>query len=393
MATPPSSFELVAEDGGARRGRLHLRHGTVQTPGFMPVGTYGAVKGLIEAELRELGADIVLSNAFHLICRPGADVVKRLGGLHRFMGWDGPILTDSGGFQVFSLSGRRKVDDDGVTFRNPLNGDAVRMTPESTIGAQIDLGVDVAMVLDECPALPASRRALEESLGRTHAWAARARAVPLDLETGPAVFGIVQGGLDEELRGRSIEALTALEFDGYAIGGLSVGETSEDMYRMVRFAAPRLPARKTRYLMGVGYPEDIIEAVAAGVDLFDCVLPTRNARNGNLFTSRGRLVIKHSAWREDDGPVDEDCGCTACSRYSRAYMRHLFLTGEMLGRRLYTIHNLFQYQRLMRRIRASIEAGTFAELLAWARTRDDRGRAPSAMRWPDAPPMPHPAGT
>jgi queuine tRNA-ribosyltransferase len=207
------------------------------------------------------------------------------------------------------------------------------------------------------------------------------------------VFGIVQGGLDEELRSASIDALSALDFDGYALGGLSVGESSEDMYRVVRFAAPRLPARKTRYLMGVGYPEDIIEAVAAGVDLFDCVLPTRNARNGNLFTTRGRLIIKHSAWREDPGPVDEDCDCSACARYSRAYMRHLFLTGEMLGRRLYTIHNLFHYQRLMRRIRASIEGGTFHELLAWARTRDGEGRAPSAQRWPEAPPMPVPPGT
>lgn len=393
MATPPSSFELLAQDGDARRGQIHLRHGTVQTPGFMPVGTYGAVKGLMEPEIRDLGSDIILSNTFHLVCRPGAEYIKRRGGLHKFMGWDGPILTDSGGFQVFSLRHRRKMDADGVTFRNPLNGDPIRMTPESTIQAQIDFGVDVAMVLDDCPALPATRRELDASLDRTHRWAERARLVPRDPETGPALFGIVQGGLDEDLRGRSVEALTALDFDGYALGGLSVGEASEDMYRMVRFAAPRLPARKTRYLMGVGYPEDIIEAVAAGVDLFDCVLPTRNARNGNLFTSRGRLVIKHSAWREDDRPVDEDCECAACARYSRAYMRHLFLTGEMLGRRLYTVHNLFHYQRLMRRIRASIEAGTFHELLTWARTRDDRGRPPSAQRWPDAPPMPVPAGT
>ncbi len=395
MATPPSSFELVTTDPvtGARRGRVHLRHGTVQTPGFMPVGTYGAVKGLHEQELRALGSDIILSNTFHLVCRPGADVIKRLGGLHEFMGWDGPILTDSGGFQVFSLRDKRKLDEDGVTFRNPLNGDPIRLTPESTLQAQIDLGVDVAMVLDDCPALPSTPKALRRSLDRTHRWAARARAVALDPETGPAVFGIVQGGLDEGLRQESIEALTALDFDGYALGGLSVGETSEDMYRVVRFAAPRLPGGKTRYLMGVGYPEDIIESVAAGVDIFDCVLPTRNARTGNLFTSRGRLVIKHSAWREDQRPVDEDCECAACARYSRAYMRHLFLTGEMLGRRLYTIHNLFHYQRLMRRIRASIEPGTFSELLDWARTRDSNGRPPSAQRWPDAPPMPVPAGT
>ena len=395
MATPPSSFEVVAQatTTHARRGRLRLRHGTVQTPAFMPVGTYGAVKGLVEGELRDLGADIILSNTFHLVCRPGAEAIGKLGGLHRFMGWDGPILTDSGGFQVFSLSDRRRIDEDGVTFSNPLNGTPVRMTPESTIQAQIDLGVDVAMVLDEVLAMPAADRDVRKALDRTHRWAARARAVPLDPETGPAVFGIVQGGLSEELRAASIDSLEPLDFDGYAIGGLSVGESSEDMNRVVRFAAPRLPARKTRYLMGVGYPEDIIEAVAAGVDLFDCVLPTRNARTGNLFTSRGRLIIKHSAWRDDPRPVDEECECSACARYSRAYMRHLFLTGEMLGRRLYTIHNLYQYQRLMRRIRASIEVGTFPELLAWARTRDAQGRTPSAQRWPDAPPMPAPAGT
>ena len=385
MATAPCSYELLTQDVGsrARRGRVTLRHGVVQTPAFMPVGTYGVVKGLVAEEIRALGADIVLANAFHLKDRVGSDRVQRLGGLHTFMGWDGPILTDSGGFQIFSLAHRRSLDADGVTIASPYNGDRVRLTPESILQTQVELGVDVAMILDECPALPADRRTLSKSLELTHRWAERAKAYPMDESTRPAVFGIVQGGLEEDLRARSAAFLTDLDFDGYAIGGLSVGEDPDAMISMVQFAAPRLPELKIRYLMGVGYPEDIIEAVAAGVDFFDCVLPTRNGRNGNLFTSAGRLIIKHAANKDDDRPIDEDCDCFTCRRYSRAYLRHLYGMGMSLAARLMTIHNLRYYQRLMQRIRDSIEAGTFSELLAWARDRTD-GKPPSRRRAPRA---------
>jgi len=378
---PACSFELKARDPqtAARRGAVTLRHGVVQTPAFMPVGTYGVVKGLVEEEIRDLGAEMVLANAFHLIDRVGADNVRALGGLHRFMGWTGPILTDSGGFQLFSLSHLAKQDEDGVTIASPHDGRPVRLTPESVVQAQAALGVDVAMILDDCPKLPATRKELERSLARTHRWAERARAVKVDSIDGPARFAIVQGGLDQELRARSAEFLTGLDFDGYAIGGLSVGEDPASMISMVEFAAPRLPTGKIRYLMGVGYPEDIVEAVAAGVDLFDCVLPTRNGRNGNLFTSAGRLVIKHAANRDDPRPIDEDCDCFTCQRYSRAYLRHLYKMGMSLAARLMSIHNLRYYQNLMERIRSSIEAGTFHELLTWARSRPD-GQPPSRRK-------------
>ena len=385
MATAPCSYELLTTAPGtaARRGRVTLRHGVVETPAFMPVGTYGVVKGLVAEELRALGSDIVLANAFHLLDRVGSERIQRLGGLHRFMGWDGPILTDSGGFQVFSLRHLRTMDADGVTIASPYNGDRIRLTPERILQTQVELGVDVAMILDDCPALPADRRAIEASLDTTHRWAERARAFPMDEDTRPAVFGIVQGGLEQELRARSAAFLTDLDFDGYAIGGLSVGEDPEAMISMVQFAAPRLPDQKIRYLMGVGYPEDIIEAVAAGVDFFDCVLPTRNGRNGNLFTSAGRLIIKHAAHRDDERPIDEDCDCFTCRRYSRAYIRHLYGMGMSLAARLMTIHNLRYYQRLMERIRDSIEAGTFGDLLTWARDRQG-GDLPSRRRVPGA---------
>ena len=382
MATRCSSFELLREDGDtlARRGRLSLPHGEVQTPAFMPVGTHAAVRTVSPGELEELGADIILSNTLHLVARPGTGLIKEVGGLHRFMGWSKPILVDSGGFQIFSMRDVCSVDDDGATFKNPWTGDKIRITPESCVQAQIDLGVDVGMVLDECPPLPADRATIEGAMSRSMDWAERALEMPRDPVRGPALFGIVQGGLDEDLRVRSIERLTGLPFDGYALGGLSVGEGREEMLKVVGFAASRLPKGQTRYLMGVGYPEDIVEAVAAGVDLFDCVLPTRNARNGNLFTSKGRIVIKHAAWRHDGRPLDEDCTCLVCRRFSRAYLRHLFVSKDGLAARLLSIHNLHHWLDLMRRIRAAIEQGTFGELLAWARSRDEEGLRPSARR-------------
>jgi queuine tRNA-ribosyltransferase len=379
MATRCSSFEVVASDGQARRGRLTLPHGDVQTPAFMPVGTYGAVRCVDPQDIADSGSDILLSNTFHLVCNPGAERVKALGGLHRWMAWDRPILTDSGGFQVFSLRHKRTIDDHGVRFANPRDGAMVELTPESALQAQIDLGVDIAMQLDECPALPGKREDIARAMRRSLAWAKRSLAVPRDPVRGPALFGIVQGGLDEALRQESIDGLVALDLDGYAIGGLSVGESSQDLYALVRFAAPRLPGGRPRYLMGVGYPEDIVEAVAAGVDLFDCVLPTRNARNGNLFTSRGRLVIKHARWADDDRPLDEDCGCSTCRRFSRAYLRHLYRNDDSQAARLMSIHNLSYYQGLMARIRAAITAGTLDELLQWARSRED-GEPPSRRR-------------
>jgi len=381
MTQRPLRFEILHRDPSTqgRQGRLTLPHGEVATPAFMPVGTYGAIRSVSPRELEELGADIVLANTYHLVCRPGTELIRDMGGLHRFMAWERPILTDSGGFQVFSLEGLRELDDDGVTFRNPHGGDLVRLTPESVVQAQVNLGVDVAMVLDECPALPAGRDTLRSSLERTMAWAERSLTVRRDPVAGPALFGIVQGGLEDDLRAESAERLSALDFDGYALGGLSVGEAPEAMYSVVQFAAPRLPEGKPRYLMGVGYPEDIIEAVAAGVDMFDCVLPTRNARNGNLFTSRGRLVIKNAKWRRDDRPLDEDCSCFTCQRFSRSYLRHLAVLGDGLGPRLQSIHNLHYYQDLMRRIRTAIAEGNLSDLLAWARSDRD-GLRPSRQR-------------
>ena len=379
MATRPSSFDVVATDGLARRGRLTLPHGVVQTPAFMPVGTYGAVRCVDPEDLLTAGADILLSNTFHLVCNPGSARIKALGGLHRFMAWDRPILTDSGGFQVFSLKHRREIDDSGVRFASPRDGSRIELTPESALQAQIDMGVDIAMQLDECPALPSDRSVIAAAMRRSLAWARRSVDVPRDPAIGPSLFGIVQGGLDHELREESIAGLAALDLDGYALGGLSVGESSQDLYALVRFAAPRLPGGRPRYLMGVGYPEDLVEAVAAGVDVFDCVLPTRNARNGNLFTSRGRLVIKHARWADDERPLDEDCDCSTCRRFSRAYLRHLYRNDDSQAARLMSIHNLAYYQGLMRRIRAAIEEGTLEALLSWARSRED-GKPPSQRR-------------
>lgn len=349
-------FRIVAREGRARAGVMLTSRGEVRTPAFMPVGTAGTVKAVTPQELELCGAEILLSNTYHLYLRPGHELIRRLGGLHRFMGWPGPILTDSGGFQVFSMAGLRDVDDEGVVFKSHLDGTVHRLTPEKAMAIQAALGSDIAMVLDECPAGPASVDEIRGAVERTTRWAERCR----EHYDGPGVpFAIVQGGTFAELRERSAEALVALDFPGYAIGGVSVGEPAESVPEIVRLTAERLPDAKPRYLMGVGRPEDLVESMARGVDLFDCVMPTRNARNGTLFTSGGRINIKRSVYREDRRPLDARCPCEACTRYSRAYLRHLFVSGEILASRLNTIHNLTYYLDLMRRARAAIEEGAF----------------------------------
>lgn len=367
----PFSFHLLHRDASARRGRLTTPHGVIETPVFMPVGTQGAVKAMTPRDLEEVGASIVLGNTYHLFLRPGDDLIARLGGLHRFMGWSRPILTDSGGYQVFSLAARRKVDEAGVEFRSHLDGSAHLLTPERAVDIQAQLGSDIAMVLDECPPLPSTRAAIEQSLALTSRWARRGRERLLALcdggngETvkvttpGQAQFGIVQGGTFADLRARSVELTCAIGFEGYAIGGLSVGEESDEMYKVVETTAPLLPDDRPRYLMGVGTPVDLVEAVARGIDMFDCVLPTRNARNGQLFTSEGPLNIKNARYAEDDGPADPACGCYTCRHFSRAYLRHLFLAGEMTGGALNTLHNLYFYLDTMERIRKAISFGMF----------------------------------
>ncbi len=368
----PLTFTLTHTDGAARRGRLTTAHGIVETPVFMPVGTQGAVKAMTARDLVDVGASIVLGNTYHLHLRPGDELIGRRGGLHRFAGWDRPILTDSGGYQVFSLAHRRKLNESGVEFRSHIDGSLRLLTPESTVDIQLNLGSDIAMVLDECPALPASRDLIEESLQLTARWAGRARqhflARRSSAEQGQAdgavalrqaQFGIVQGGTEPDLRARSVELTRAIGFEGYAIGGLSVGETNDTMYKVIEATAPLLPADQPRYLMGVGTPMDLVEAVARGIDMFDCVMPTRNARNGQLFTRRGPLNIKNARHAEDDGPVDEACGCYTCRHFSRAYLRHLFIAGEMTGGILNTLHNVFFYLDTMGRVREAIAFGTF----------------------------------
>ena len=349
----------------ARLGRIITPHGEIATPAFAPVGTQATVKALDPRDLRELGAELILSNTYHLYLRPGADLIAELGGLHRFMGWDGPILTDSGGFQVFSLAERRKVRDEGVEFRSHIDGSRHLFTPEMVIRVQEQLGADIIMVLDEC-APPTDRAYNEQALARTHAWAARCRAA--QTRDDQALFGIVQGGVFADLRRQSAEFLVGLDFPGYAIGGLSVGESKEQMYAMLDATTPLLPADKPRYLMGVGAPEDLLEGVARGVDLFDCVLPTRLARNAALLTRRGRLNIRNARFERDPAPIEEGCGCYTCRHFSRAYLRHLFKAGEILAARLATIHNVHFLLQLMRDIRAAIAADRFpafkAEFLA-----------------------------
>jgi queuine tRNA-ribosyltransferase len=345
-------FELLATDGAARRGRMIFERGAVETPAFMPVGTYGTVKAMTPEELREVGAQIILGNTFHLMLRPGVDVIRAHGGLHGFMHWDGPILTDSGGFQVFSLGALRKVSEEGVWFQSPVNGDRVFLGPESAIAVQQALGADVLMVFDECTPYPATADEARMSMELSLRWAERSRRAHAG--ASGALFGIVQGGMYPHLRNTSLAGLIEIGFDGYAIGGLSVGEPKETMRQVVADVAPKLPGGRPRYLMGVGTPEDLVDAVARGLDMFDCVLPTRNARNGWLYTATGDLKIRNSRYTADTSPLDPACGCYTCRRYSRAYLRHLQQANEILGARLATIHNLYYYQALMRGLRDAI---------------------------------------
>jgi queuine tRNA-ribosyltransferase len=352
-------FDVLARDGRARRGRLTLAHGCVDTPAFMPVGTYGAVRTVSPAELKEIGAQIVLSNTFHLWLRPGLEVIEMHGGLHRFMGWEGPILTDSGGFQVFSLGPLRRISEQGVEFRSPVNGDRCFLSPEESMRIQRVLSSDVAMIFDECTPYPVDELQASDSMRLSLRWAERSRRAH---EGNPnALFGIVQGGMYEHLRDESVSALCEIGFDGYAIGGLSVGEPKADMLRVLRRAAQQLPEARPRYLMGVGTPEDIADAVEAGIDLFDCVLPTRNARNGWLFTRHGTIKLRNSRYRSDLTPVDESCACYTCRHFTRAYLHHLQRVNEMLGSRLNTIHNLHYFQELMAGLRKAIGEGRLAE--------------------------------
>lgn len=353
-------FDLLKTQGAARRGRLTFSRGVVETPAFMPVGTYGTVKAMTPEELRDLGAQIILGNTFHLMLRPGTDIIRRFGSLHGFMHWDGPILTDSGGFQVFSLADLRKLTEEGVRFASPINGDKILLTPERSIEVQHALGSDIIMVFDECTPYPATRDQAAKSMQLSMRWAKRCRdAHDADAAEKGALFGIVQGGMHADLRRESLGALTEIGFDGYAIGGLSVGEPKAEREAVLEATTPQMPTDKPRYLMGVGTPQDLLEAVARGVDMFDCVMPTRNARNGHLFTRNGVVKIRNAIHRDDPRPLDESCGCYTCRHYSRAYLYHLDKCNEILGARLNTIHNLFFYQTLMREMREALEQGRF----------------------------------
>ncbi len=406
---PPSAdsrltFELLHTDGAARRGRITTPHGTIETPVFMPVGTLASVKSLTTDQLKQLGGsqagsndldtgirsgpEIILNNTYHLMLRPGADLLERLGGVHRFMSWDRAVLSDSGGFQVFSLANIRKVREAGVEFRSHLDGSAHFLSPETSVGIQTKMGVDIAMALDECPVYGISHAEVERSMEMTHRWARRSLEARdlLDEQRragggrAPALFGIVQGGIHHDLRKRSVEAIAELPFEGVAIGGVSVGERKEEMLDVVGFTAPLLPPDRPRYLMGVGTPEDLLDGVAAGIDMFDCVMPTRNARNGSLFTSEGKVAIKNAKYAADEGPLDPACSCVTCRTVSRAYLRHLFMTGEIAASVYNTIHNVSFYLDLMRAVRQAIASNSFgpfreAFLARAARGRADEGRS------------------
>lgn len=355
------NFTLNHTSGRARRGELEFPRGKVQTPAFMPVGTYGTVKGMAPREIREIGAEIILGNTFHLMLRPGTQVVMEHGDLHDFMQWDGPILTDSGGFQVFSLGKLRKITEEGVSFRSPIDGSKVFMDPELSIQVQRELGSDIVMIFDECTPYPATETEARTSMELSLRWAKRSKEA--HGENTAALFGIVQGGMYEALRAESLKGLVDIDFDGYAIGGLSVGEPKEDMLRVLEAVAPQMPEDRPRYLMGVGKPADIVEAVRRGVDMFDCVMPTRNARNGHLFTSKGVIKIRNAKHRHDTGPLDSACDCYTCTNFSRAYLHHLDKCGEILGAQLNTIHNLRYYQNLMSAIRSALDSDSFDQFL------------------------------
>ena len=371
-------FELLKSEGAARRGRLTLNHGVVETPVFMPVGTYGTVKGVMPQSLLDMGAMIILGNTFHLWLRPGLDVLRQFGGLHRFEGWSKPMLTDSGGFQVWSLGEMRKISEEGVKFASPVNGDKLFLTPEISMQIQQVLNSDIVMQLDECTPYQTAgkltteaeaRRSMELSLR----WARRSRDEFQRLENPNALFGIVQGGMFEQLRAESAAALSEMDFPGYAIGGVSVGEPKEEMQRIMAHTPPHLPAHKPRYLMGVGTPEDLVEGVSRGVDMFDCVMPTRNARNGHLFTRFGDLRIRNARYKTDERPIDPSCSCTACRGFSRAYLHHLDRCGEMLGPMLTSIHNLHYYLNLMREVREALDEGRFAAFAERFRAEREAG--------------------
>lgn len=360
------NFELLATDGKARRGAITLNHGVVQTPIFMPVGTYGSVKAMLPHELKEINAQIVLGNTFHLWLRPGTEIMQQHGGLHEFMGWDKPILTDSGGFQVFSLKGMRKITEEGVTFASPINGDKLFLTPEESMRIQRALNSDIAMVFDECtPYLiddrPATHDEAAQSMRMSLRWAKRSRTAFKESENPNALFGIVQGGMYEDLRDESLAGLVDIGFEGYAIGGLSVGEPKEDMLRILEHTTPHLPQQAPRYLMGVGTPEDLVDGVANGIDMFDCVMPTRNARNGWLFTRFGDVKIRNARYKTDTSTLDPSCSCHTCQNFSRSYLHHLQRSGEISGARLNTLHNLHFYLQIMQEMRDAIAAGTFAQ--------------------------------
>ncbi|MCX9156910.1 tRNA guanosine(34) transglycosylase Tgt [Niveibacterium sp. 24ML] len=366
-------FDLLRTSGSARRGRLQLNHGIVDTPVFMPVGTYGTVKAMSPHELDEIGAQICLGNTFHLWLRPGPEVMKTFGGLHDFMGWRKPILTDSGGFQVFSLGALRKITEEGVKFSSPIDGAKLMLTPEESMRIQRGLNSDVMMIFDECTPYPADHATAAESMRLSMRWARRSRDEFDRLENPNALFGIVQGGMHEDLREESLAGLSEIGFHGFAIGGLSVGEPKEEMERILAHTAPRLPTNKPRYLMGVGTPEDLVYGVSRGIDMFDCVMPTRNARNGWLFTQWGNLKIRNAKHRNDPRPIDEACGCYTCRHFSRAYLHHLDRAAEMLGPRLMTIHNLYYYQQLMREMREAIDADRFDAFVPDFHARRARG--------------------
>jgi queuine tRNA-ribosyltransferase len=348
-------YELITTDGKARRGRLTFDRGVVETPAFMPVGTYGTVKGMKAEEVEATGAHIILGNTFHLMLRPGTDIIEQHGGLHEFMNWDKPILTDSGGFQVFSLGKMRKITEEGVRFSSPVNGEKIMLTPERSMEVQRSLNSDVVMIFDECTPYPATYQASKESMELSLRWAQRSKDAHGD--SPHALFGIIQGGMYEDLRQISVNGLEAIGFDGYAIGGLSVGEPKEDMIRILDHTAPLIPQNKPRYLMGVGKPEDLVEGVRRGIDMFDCVMPTRNARNGHLFVSTGVIKIRNASHKTDTRPLDENCDCYTCKNYSRAYLHHLDKCKEILGSQLNTLHNLHFYQKVMQGLREAIEQG------------------------------------